>query len=141
MFLERRCDRNGTSSAQSAYWATASSASPPPYETDFYSGTCSPGREVHEIKYADLMQHHSLQQPSLVNDKPVINHGSVLGSATSHNGECTNAVGQGGNAQSAGCLEGFSDEGALEQLRVICLQQAASDVQVACHMLNISPSE
>lgn len=41
----------------------------------------------------------------------------------------------------AGCLEELNDEGALEQLRAICLQQAAMDVKLACHMLNISPSE
>ncbi|XP_003738831.2 SAM pointed domain-containing Ets transcription factor-like [Galendromus occidentalis] len=39
-----------------------------------------------------------------------------------------------------GCLEELNDEGALEQLRAICLQQAAMDVKLACHMLNISPN-
>lgn len=34
----------------------------------------------------------------------------------------------------------LNDESAFEQLRAICLQQAASDVKLACQLLNISPN-
>ncbi|XP_022653351.1 protein C-ets-1-like isoform X2 [Varroa destructor] len=141
-------NNNRQSPSQSAYWMSAGSTTPPPYESEYYSsGTCSPRHtDVHETKYADVLLHqvqHSSPSPN-VNKQITATHPATSNSApnnSSSSSSSSSSINSNGNsAGTAGCLEGLNDDGALEQLRAICLQQAASDVQVACHMLNISPN-
>ncbi|OQR76927.1 SAM pointed domain-containing Ets transcription factor-like [Tropilaelaps mercedesae] len=142
-----RCDRIGPS--QSMYWQATSSATPPPYESEYYGGTCSPSRDGRETKYSELLhQHHGQhhQQASSLSDKQITvgqSHSGTTNSTNHHSTGATTAATSSGHSTNStgGCLDAFSDEGAFEQLRAICLQQAASDVNVACTMLNISPSE